>query len=107
MYDREVACYKDPAQKIARQTGYKQQKFVHFVRDAVYSVAHALHDMFVDKCGENHRGMCEGLKHIDGQTLSTYLANVSFKGSPFRYQISRSTLLPPLPLPRIFHFALH
>ncbi|XP_031777068.1 metabotropic glutamate receptor 2-like isoform X2 [Nasonia vitripennis] len=80
-YERDVACSDEARQRIARRTGYKQQKFLHFVRDAVYSAAHALHDMFLDRCGQDYQGMCEAVEHIDGATLSKYLANVSFKGT--------------------------
>ncbi|XP_063988055.1 metabotropic glutamate receptor 6-like [Diachasmimorpha longicaudata] len=78
----------DPSLKINSETGYKQQKFLHFVRDSVYAVAHALHDMYVNVCGEHYEGMCEGMKHIDGETLSRYLNTVTFKdeaGNPFRF----------------------
>ncbi|XP_011307133.1 metabotropic glutamate receptor 3 isoform X1 [Fopius arisanus] len=70
------------------ESGYKQQKFLHFVRDAVYAIAHALHDMQVNVCGKNHVGMCDKMRHIDGDTLSLYLNAVTFKdeaGSPFRF----------------------
>ncbi|KAJ8688366.1 hypothetical protein QAD02_024161 [Eretmocerus hayati] len=82
------ACSDELNPRISRETGYKQHTFVHFVRDAVYSVAYALHNMFIDKCGELHHGMCPGLQHIDGSTLTKYLRNVSFKdeaGNTFRF----------------------
>ncbi|CAG2063765.1 unnamed protein product, partial [Timema podura] len=60
--------------------GYKQQRYLHFVRDAVYSVAHALHDLQVDLCGAGKSGVCDRMKHIDGETLHGYLHNVSFNG---------------------------
>ncbi|XP_043683575.1 metabotropic glutamate receptor 2-like isoform X1 [Vespula pensylvanica] len=68
--------------------GYKQQKFLHFVRDAIYSMAHALHDMQKEKCGEGYNGICSEMKHIDGIDLTKYLQNVSFKddaGNKFRF----------------------
>ncbi|XP_058793488.1 metabotropic glutamate receptor 7-like isoform X2 [Phymastichus coffea] len=74
--------------RISHETGYKQQQFVHFVRDAVYAVAYALHDLFVERCGHEYQGMCETLGHIDGAILTNYLANVSFKdeaGNKFRF----------------------
>nr|CAD7204939.1 unnamed protein product [Timema douglasi] len=58
--------------------GYKQQRYLHFVRDAVYSVAHALHDLQVYLCGAGKSGVCDRMKHIDGETLHGYLHNVSF-----------------------------
>ncbi|KAL2735883.1 metabotropic glutamate receptor 4 isoform X1 [Vespula squamosa] len=68
--------------------GYKQQKFLHFVRDAIYSMAHALHDMQKEKCGEGYNGICSEMKHIDGIDLTKYLQNVTFKddaGNKFRF----------------------
>ncbi|XP_043461432.1 metabotropic glutamate receptor 8-like isoform X2 [Leptopilina heterotoma] len=75
--------------KINPQKGYKQQRFLHFVRDAVYSVAYALHDLHIKECGKNFKGLCS--QHIDGETLLTYLSNVSFKdeaGNTFRFMNS-------------------
>ena len=82
MYDSAIQACLDEVlvKKIARETGYKQQKFVHFVRDAVYAVAYALHDIFVERCGSNFQGMCEAMEHIDGATLTKYLVSVTFKG---------------------------
>jgi hypothetical protein len=79
-YDKKKVCFEESSRKITRESGYKQQKYIHFVRDAVYAIAHALHDMFTNKCGKTYRGMCKDTKHIDGETLIQYIANVSFKG---------------------------
>ncbi|XP_057342026.1 metabotropic glutamate receptor 3-like isoform X2 [Microplitis mediator] len=78
----------DPTMKMKYRTGYKQQKFIHFVRDAVYAVAHALHNLQVDICGKNFVGICNSMRHIDGETLSKYLNTVTFKdeaGYPFSF----------------------
>ncbi|KAK0093640.1 hypothetical protein PV326_013034 [Microctonus aethiopoides] len=78
----------DTSIKINLHTGYRQQKFIHFVRDAVYAVAHALHNLQVDLCGKNYIGMCKTMKHIDGEILSKYLNSVTFNddaGNPFRF----------------------
>ncbi|XP_015175379.1 PREDICTED: metabotropic glutamate receptor-like [Polistes dominula] len=85
--DSYVSC-RDINLKINRSTGYKQQKFLHFVRDAIYSVAYALHDMQQEKCGTNYSGICLEMKHIDGIDLTRYIQNVSFKddaGNKFRF----------------------
>ncbi|XP_048505031.1 metabotropic glutamate receptor 6-like isoform X2 [Athalia rosae] len=74
--------------KINEKSGYKQQRFLHFVRDAVYAVAYALHDLHRVKCGENFTGICHEMNHIDGDTISAYLSNVSFNdegGKKFRF----------------------
>ncbi|XP_014203479.1 metabotropic glutamate receptor 6-like [Copidosoma floridanum] len=71
--------YDESAPRVSQETGFKQNKFAHFVRDAVYAVANALHNLYVDRCGRGHRGMCQAMRHIDGSTLIGYLANVTFK----------------------------
>jgi hypothetical protein len=59
---------------------YRQQKYLHFVRDAVYAVAHALHDLQASLCGPGVAGVCEDMQHIDSHLLRAYLANVTFNG---------------------------
>ncbi|XP_066587920.1 metabotropic glutamate receptor 3-like isoform X1 [Prorops nasuta] len=78
----------NPELKIQQSNGYKQQKYLHFIRDATYAVAYALHDLQADMCGPKYKGVCDRLKHIDGETLSKYLTNVTFKdeaGQNFRF----------------------
>ncbi|XP_034186753.2 metabotropic glutamate receptor 6 isoform X3 [Osmia lignaria lignaria] len=75
-----VRC-EDPRLKIDRSTGYKQRRFLHFVRDAVYAAAYALHDMHKDSCGESFPGVCEEMLPINERLFSRYLAQVSFKGT--------------------------
>jgi hypothetical protein len=60
--------------------GYRQQRYLHFVRDAVYAVAQALHNLQIKLCGPGATGVCEEMQHIDGELLRTYLANVTFNG---------------------------
>ncbi|XP_024946277.1 metabotropic glutamate receptor 4 isoform X2 [Cephus cinctus] len=74
--------------KINRSTGYKQQKFLHFVRDAVYAVAYALHGIQIEKCGKKSYGMCKEMRHVDGDVLAKYMSNVNFKdeaGNKFKF----------------------
>nr|XP_033338555.1 metabotropic glutamate receptor 6-like isoform X1 [Megalopta genalis] len=68
----------DPNLRIDRSNGYKQRRFLHFVRDAVYAVAYALRDAQTDSCGPGYRGICERMRSMDGETFSRYLSNVSF-----------------------------
>lgn len=63
-----------------RGRGYRQQRYLHFVRDAVYAVAQALHNMQATLCGPGVTGVCKAMRHIDGDLLRTYLANVTFNG---------------------------
>ncbi|XP_017764397.1 PREDICTED: metabotropic glutamate receptor 6-like [Eufriesea mexicana] len=76
--EEEERC-RDPKLKIERNNGYKQRRFLHFVRDAVYAVAYALHDMQRDLCGQGNAGLCEAMLPLDEDAFVRYLAEVSFK----------------------------
>ncbi|KAJ9573800.1 hypothetical protein L9F63_008837, partial [Diploptera punctata] len=85
---RTIGVRCQPCCQIFEWKGYRQQRYLHFVRDAIYAVAHALHDLQRDVCGDNYNGVCPGMKHIDGETLKSYLGNVSFHdvgGKQFRF----------------------
>jgi len=62
------------------ERGYRQHRYLHFVRDAVYAVAKALHNLHAQLCGPDFTGVCKAMEHIDGDILRTYLANVTFNG---------------------------
>lgn len=66
--------------KIEPSNGYKQRRFLHFVRDAVYAVAYALRDMQIDLCGRDYVGICDRMRPVNETMFSIYLAKVSFKG---------------------------
>jgi metabotropic glutamate receptor 2/3 len=64
---------------------YKQETKIQFVYDAVYALAHALDNMFMDQCGKyrgrRNRKRCILNMRIDGESLFyNYLLNVSFNG---------------------------
>nr|XP_012154122.1 PREDICTED: metabotropic glutamate receptor-like isoform X3 [Megachile rotundata] len=80
--DPRVRC-DDPRLKIQRSNGYKQHRSLHFVRDAVYAAAYALHELHRDVCGEGYRGVCEEMLPLNERAFSRYLAKVSFKGIAF------------------------
>ncbi|CAL7952540.1 unnamed protein product [Xylocopa violacea] len=79
----------DPRLRIERGNGYKQRRFLHFVRDAVYAVAHALDRVQREVCGEARLGVCEAMRSSNvAGTVSRYLADVSFEdeaGNGFRF----------------------
>ncbi|CAK9832016.1 Metabotropic glutamate receptor [Anthophora retusa] len=83
-----VRC-EDPRLRVEKSNGYKQRRFLHFVRDAVYAAAYALHNVQADLCGKNHVGVCEAmLRLLNEEAFSHYLARVSFKdeaGNGFRF----------------------
>jgi phage major head subunit gpT-like protein len=66
--------------KLCEWRGNRQQRYLHFVRDAVYAVAQALHNLHAQLCGPGITGVCKAMEHIDGDVLRTYLANVTFNG---------------------------
>lgn len=69
-------------QIISAETGYSQQSFVHFVRDAAYAFATSLHNIHRDLC-HGVPGVCEAMRHVDhndGLKVFEYLTNVTFKG---------------------------
>lgn len=70
-------------------SGYEQEGLVPFVVDAVYAMAHAVHQMILDVCGPYSRGLCAALKPTpQGKDLLKYIRNVSFispQGQPVRF----------------------
>ncbi|KOC68808.1 Metabotropic glutamate receptor [Habropoda laboriosa] len=86
---RRISC-EDPRLRVEKKNGYKQRRFLHFVRDAVYAVAHALHNLQTDLCGKGEVGVCEAMLRLlnEEEAFSRYLAEVSFKdeaGNGFRF----------------------
>ena len=63
-----------------KQALYRDQVYIHFVRDAVYAFAHAVHNLHLDVCGSfdgEHR-LCPAFKEQVFEQLVSYIANVSF-----------------------------
>lgn len=59
----------------------------YFLVDAVYAVAHALHNIIKDECGEPFH-LCEALKPAPlGPQLLKYIRNVSFTGKDFYFNV--------------------
>ncbi|XP_022250369.1 metabotropic glutamate receptor 3-like [Limulus polyphemus] len=73
--------------RISSSNGYTQTPSLHFVRDAAYAFAHALHDMHQNVC-DGKEGLCERMRRIDGPTFKGYLQKITFideNGKPFRF----------------------
>lgn len=74
---------------------YRQEPWLHFVRDTVYAFAHALHNMWEKHC-QGKAGLCEAMAHsghIHGRDLYQQLLHVTFQdvsNSTFRFQASGS-----------------
>ncbi|GCC31983.1 metabotropic glutamate receptor 4-like isoform X1 [Chiloscyllium punctatum] len=67
-------------ERIGRNNSYEQEGKVLFVIDAVYAMAHALHNMHKDLC-RGHVGLCSKMDPIDGKVLLEYIRKVNFSGS--------------------------
>ncbi|KAK1889356.1 Metabotropic glutamate receptor 1 [Dissostichus eleginoides] len=58
---------------------YVQDSKMGFVINAIYAMAHGLHDMHLELC-PGQPGLCEAMDPIDGSKLLDYLLKTSFKG---------------------------
>ncbi|KAM9408880.1 metabotropic glutamate receptor 7 [Pholidichthys leucotaenia] len=67
-------------ERIGVDSRYEQEGKVQFVIDAVYAMAHALHNMQRDLCPENS-GICPEMDLAGGKKLLKYIRSVSFNGS--------------------------
>ncbi|XP_066941461.1 metabotropic glutamate receptor 3-like isoform X1 [Macrobrachium rosenbergii] len=69
---------------------YRQMQWLHFVRDAVYAFAHALHNLWLMNCN-GQEGLCNKMGHdghIHGDDLFEQLLKVNFTdvtGKAFRF----------------------
>uniref|UniRef100_A0A1A7XX37 Metabotropic glutamate receptor 1 n=1 Tax=Iconisemion striatum TaxID=60296 RepID=A0A1A7XX37_9TELE len=61
------------------QENYVQDSKMGFVINAIYAMAHGLHDMHKELCPEK-TGLCEAMDPIDGSKLLDYLLKTSFRG---------------------------
>ncbi|XP_072308180.1 metabotropic glutamate receptor 7 isoform X2 [Eucyclogobius newberryi] len=67
-------------ERIGIDSKYEQEGKVQFVIDAVYAMAHALHNMQRDLCPDNS-GYCPDMELAGGKKLLKYIRSVSFNGS--------------------------
>ncbi|XP_034021510.1 metabotropic glutamate receptor 6-like [Thalassophryne amazonica] len=66
-------------ERIGRDSSYEQEGKVQFVIDAVYAVAHALHNMHQDLCRGSY-GVCSNMDPVEGRLLLNYIRTVTFNG---------------------------
>lgn len=66
-------------ERIGIDSKYEQEGKVQFVIDAVYAMAHALHNMQRDLCLDN-TGFCSQMDLAGGKKLLKYIRSVSFNG---------------------------
>lgn len=60
---------------------YTQDAKLGFVVNAIYTMAHALHKMYIDLCQDDDRAdglPCRALSPVNGSLFLQYLLNVSF-----------------------------
>ncbi|KAM4612458.1 metabotropic glutamate receptor 6-like [Discoglossus pictus] len=67
-------------ERIGKESPYEQEGKVQFVIDAVYAMAHALHNMHRDLCGGS-AGVCDKMDPTDGRLLLQYIRRVNVNGS--------------------------
>ncbi|XP_043933502.1 metabotropic glutamate receptor 7 [Protopterus annectens] len=67
-------------ERIGKDAVYEQESKVPLVIDAVYAMAHALHNMQRDLCPD-YPGVCPEMEQAGGKKLLKYIRNVSFNGS--------------------------
>ncbi|KAM9327041.1 metabotropic glutamate receptor 7 [Gastrophryne carolinensis] len=67
-------------ERIGIDSHYEQDGRVQFVVDAVYAMAHALHNMIKDLC-PGSSGLCPAVDPVVGKKLLKYIRNVNFNGS--------------------------
>lgn len=71
--------YLSGQERIGIDSKYEQEGKVQFVIDAVYAMAHALHNMQRDLCLESS-GICPDMDLAGGKKLLKYIRSVSFNG---------------------------
>ncbi|XP_038078721.1 metabotropic glutamate receptor 1-like [Patiria miniata] len=59
---------------------YSQDTKMGFIINAIYTMAHGLHDMHQALCPPDTVGLCPEMKPVDGTVFLRHLFNVSFRG---------------------------
>uniref|UniRef100_A0A674MP34 Metabotropic glutamate receptor 5 n=1 Tax=Takifugu rubripes TaxID=31033 RepID=A0A674MP34_TAKRU len=98
-HPQENSKYNRTCSKSLRQQ-YAQDTKMGFVINAIYSMAHGLHNMQQTLCPGFQVGLCDAMRPIDGATLLDFLMKTNFTGvsgegilfdengdSPGRYEI--------------------
>uniref|UniRef100_A0A8C7U4R4 G-protein coupled receptors family 3 profile domain-containing protein n=1 Tax=Oncorhynchus mykiss TaxID=8022 RepID=A0A8C7U4R4_ONCMY len=66
-------------ERIRKDSSYEQEGKVQFVVDAVYAMAHALHNMHKELC-PGKVGLCSKMETINGTMLLKFIRKVNFTG---------------------------
>lgn len=92
---RRRLCSTDQ-ERIGKDSNYEQEGKVQFVIDAVYVMAHALHNMHQELC-PGRVGLCAKMDPINGTHLLKHIRRLNFAGESCK-------LIPVIPV--IFAFCL-
>lgn len=71
-------CFTDQ-ERIGKDSNYEQEGKVQFVIDAVYAMAHALHNMHQELC-PGKVGLCAKMDPINGTHLLKHIRRLNFAG---------------------------
>uniref|UniRef100_A0AAR2JLJ0 G-protein coupled receptors family 3 profile domain-containing protein n=1 Tax=Pygocentrus nattereri TaxID=42514 RepID=A0AAR2JLJ0_PYGNA len=72
-------------ERIGKESAYEQEGKVMFVINAVYAMAHALHNMHKDLC-PGKVGLCSKMDPVDGTLLLKYIRKVNITaGNPVQF----------------------
>uniref|UniRef100_A0A672MZ47 Glutamate metabotropic receptor 7 n=1 Tax=Sinocyclocheilus grahami TaxID=75366 RepID=A0A672MZ47_SINGR len=88
-----LLCWQE---RIGTDSRYEQEGKVQFVIDAVYAMAHALHNMQKDLCPDQS-GICGEMEHAGGKKLLKYIRSVSFNGESTEVLVGQWRSLFQLP----------
>lgn len=74
-------CFTDQ-ERIGKDSNYEQEGKVQFVIDAVYAMAHALHNMHQELC-PGKVGLCAKMDPVNGTHLLKHIRRLNFAGQSY------------------------
>lgn len=80
---RRCLCSADQ-ERIGKDSNYEQEGKVQFVIDAVYVMAHALHNMHQELC-PGRVGLCAKMDPINGTHLLKHIRRLNFAGQSCKW----------------------
>ena len=69
-----------PGNESLADEDYNQDTKMGFIINAIYTMAHGLHDMHRAVCPPDTVGLCPEMNPVDGRVFLKHLFNVSFDG---------------------------
>lgn len=80
-------------ERIGKDSNYEQEGKVQFVIDAVYAMAHALHNMHQELC-PGKVGLCAKMDPINGSHLLKHIRRLNFAGQSCLRLLDVSAFVP-------------